>query len=251
MRIIASDYDGTLNMGGVSQENKDAIAKWQENGNLFGLVSGRALKDLIALKERDKIPYDFYIAGTGAIIANSKGEIVKRSPFSMEIVHKLVDFLIEGKLCKHMVFVCDHDRKWVFFDAEEAKKHEREQIGLSEIDKAFPYASQISLAFPTVEEATVVTNLIAKEFDKELNPCQNGGCIDIVRYGMDKAVGILEYCTMVGLSDKDVITAGDNYNDLAMIKRFEGCAVGKAVEPLIEAAKHRYATIDKLIEDFC
>lgn len=251
MKIIASDYDGTLNMGGVSQENKDAIAKWQEKGNLFGLVSGRALKDLIALKERDNVPYDFYIAGTGAIIANSKGEIIKKTPFSMDVVHNLVDYLTQNKLCKHMVFVCDYDRKWVFFDPEEAKKHEREQVELDKIDELFPYASQISLALPTVEEATRVTNLIAEKFDKILNPCQNGGCIDIVTYGMDKAVGILKFCELVGLSDKDVITAGDNFNDLAMIKRFEGCAIGRAVAPLVASAKHVYPTIDKLIEDFC
>lgn len=250
MKIIASDYDGTLNIGGISQENKDAIAKWQKNGNLFGLVSGRSLKDLVLLSERDKVPYDYFIAATGAIIANSKGEILKGTPFSIDVVLELIDFLKENDLCKHIVLVCDHERKWVFLDPEEAKKHEREQIPVENITD-FPYASQISTALPTLDEATRVTNLIAQRFDKVLNPCQNGRCIDIVTYQMDKSIGILEYCKIVGLCDKDVITAGDNYNDMAMIKRFEGCAVGNAVEPLIQAAKHRYPTIDKLIEDFC
>lgn len=249
MRIIASDYDGTLNIGGVSQENKDAIAKWQAAGNRFGLVSGRALKDLIFLKERDGVKYDFYIAATGAIIADSQGKIIKGTPFSMDIAHKLFDFLMTG-ICPCAVFVCDYERTWVYFDAEEAKKHEREHILIDEVDK-FPHASQISLALADNEEASRVTALIAEKFDKVLNPCQNGRCIDIVKCGMDKAVGILEYCKLFGLSDTDVITAGDNYNDLAMIKRFEGCAVGKAVEPLVDVARHRYATIDKLIEDFC
>lgn len=249
MRIIASDYDGTLNIGGVSQENKDAIAKWQKNGNLFGLVSGRALKDIFILKQRDKIEYDFYIAATGAVIANSDGEILRSTPFSMSVVHDLFDYL-RGEICNFAILVCDHERKWVFFDKEEAKKHEREHILLDEVD-TFPYASQISLRFDTADEASKVTALIAEKFDKILNPCQNGNCIDIVKYGMDKSIGILEYCSLVGLSEKDVITAGDNYNDLAMIKRFEGCAVGRAVEPLVAAAKHRYPTIDKLIEDFC
>ena len=250
MKIIASDYDGTLSMGGVSQENKDAIAKWQEKGNLFGIVSGRALRDLAILTERDQVPYDYFVAATGAIIANSKGEILKSTPFSMEIVHELLDYLIKENLCQYAVFVCDYDRTWVFFDPEEASKHTREHILLDEIDK-FPYASQISLALESNEVAAKVTELVAKRFDKILNPCQNGRCIDIVTYGMDKAVGILKYCELVGLGDTDVITAGDNYNDLAMIKRFEGCAIGRAVEPVVEAAKHVYPTIDKLIEDFC
>ena len=248
MKIIASDYDGTLNMGGVSEANKAAIKAWQEKGNLFGLVSGRALKDAILLAQRDGIKYDFYIAATGASIANSEGEILKRTTFSIDTVKKLAK-LAEKKGRKHLVFVCDHERKWLFFDSEEAGKHERETMTYEELDN-YGYACQVSLACPTSEEAAELTAAIAEHFKGVLNPAQNGGCIDIVAHGMDKAVGILKYCEIAGLSEDDVITAGDNYNDLAMIRRFEGCAVGRAVEPLIEAAKHRYMTVDELIKDF-
>ena len=115
MKIIASDYDGTLNMRGVSEENKAAIKEWQAKGNLFGLVSGRALKDAVLLAQRDGIRYDFYIAATGATIANSDGEILKRTTFSIDTVKKLAK-LVEEKGCKHLVFVCDHERKWLFFE---------------------------------------------------------------------------------------------------------------------------------------
>jgi hydroxymethylpyrimidine pyrophosphatase-like HAD family hydrolase len=37
MIIIASDYDGTLNNHGVSQEDKDAITKFRKKGNKFGI----------------------------------------------------------------------------------------------------------------------------------------------------------------------------------------------------------------------
>jgi len=43
MKIIASDYDGTLNEGGMDEEKRLAIRKWQEAGNLFGIVSGRRI----------------------------------------------------------------------------------------------------------------------------------------------------------------------------------------------------------------
>ena len=40
MKILACDYYGTLNVGGVvSQENIEAIAAWRAAGNLFGMVS--------------------------------------------------------------------------------------------------------------------------------------------------------------------------------------------------------------------
>ena len=40
--LLCSDYDGTLGIGGkISEENRDAIRYFQENGGLFTLVSGR------------------------------------------------------------------------------------------------------------------------------------------------------------------------------------------------------------------
>ena len=41
MYILATDYDGTLSRGGVSQRNKDAIERFRKAGNLFGVVTGR------------------------------------------------------------------------------------------------------------------------------------------------------------------------------------------------------------------
>ena len=42
MKIIASDYDGTINyQGRVSEEDKAAIRKFRQAGNKFGIVTGR------------------------------------------------------------------------------------------------------------------------------------------------------------------------------------------------------------------
>ena len=38
MKIIASDYDGTLNHGGIDDKKRNAIKKWREMGNKFGIL---------------------------------------------------------------------------------------------------------------------------------------------------------------------------------------------------------------------
>ena len=43
MKILASDYDGTLNYNGIDDRKRMALDKWRTAGNLFGLVSGRGL----------------------------------------------------------------------------------------------------------------------------------------------------------------------------------------------------------------
>ena len=41
MYIVGSDFDGTLNRGGVSEQDRDAIHRFRQAGNRFGLVTGR------------------------------------------------------------------------------------------------------------------------------------------------------------------------------------------------------------------
>ena len=52
LRIIASDFDGTLmREASVTYADAESIKIWQKKGNLFGLVTGR---DLYAAKKRPK-----------------------------------------------------------------------------------------------------------------------------------------------------------------------------------------------------
>lgn len=49
LRIIASDFDGTLmREASVTYADSESIKIWQKKGNLFGLVTGR---DLYAAKK--------------------------------------------------------------------------------------------------------------------------------------------------------------------------------------------------------
>ena len=53
LKIIASDYDGTLNHGGIDKKKKNAISKWRKEGNIFSVISGRGAPDLIRIYKKD------------------------------------------------------------------------------------------------------------------------------------------------------------------------------------------------------
>ena len=59
MKIIASDYDGTLNHGGIDDKKRNAIKEWRKAGNLFGIVSGRGPSNLIDLHKTNN--FECYI----------------------------------------------------------------------------------------------------------------------------------------------------------------------------------------------
>ncbi len=53
MRILDSDYDGTLNYNGIDEEKKQALREWRNAGNVFALISGRGRQNGAVIMETD------------------------------------------------------------------------------------------------------------------------------------------------------------------------------------------------------
>lgn len=54
MKILASDYDGTLRTEElVAEKDIEAIARFRKAGNLFGIVTGRSMESLQKEIERN------------------------------------------------------------------------------------------------------------------------------------------------------------------------------------------------------
>ena len=62
MKLIGSDFDGTLNHGGIDEEKLQAIRHWRAAGNKFGVVSGRGPDFVKELKEKLGDQFDFLIS---------------------------------------------------------------------------------------------------------------------------------------------------------------------------------------------
>ena len=76
MKIIATDFDGTLNQNGIGREKREAIAAWRKAGNLFGIVTGRGFRSIYEVIKDTGIGYDFLICNNGAVICDSKLNIL-------------------------------------------------------------------------------------------------------------------------------------------------------------------------------
>ena len=72
-------------------------------------------------------------------------------------------------------------------------------------------------------------------------------CIDIPPAGVDKGTGVAAYAALMGVPHGEIWTAGDNYNDLAMLTRFRGCAMANGVDAVKEAAKGVYPDIASIV----
>ncbi len=245
MKIIASDYDGTLNHGGIDDKKRAAITKWRKAGNVFSVISGRGAPDILRIYKRDKIEFDFIIADNGAVIMKPDGEIVCDDKIDVSVTKPFLNFLFEQG-CKwgyvQTSFPCRVFKENDFGDYDEDECYTFEEMPEPE------YVYQINTALDSFEEAARVTKAIKDNFGDVLNPLQNGTCIDIVSVNMDKAKGIYKLIELLEANYDDVITVGDNINDKDMIKEFRSYAMENAVPLIKELADFETPGIAELIE---
>ena len=245
LKIIASDYDGTLNHGGIDKGKIEAISSWRKAGNIFSIISGRGAPDLVDLYKKQSFECDYLIADNGAVIMKPNGEIVCEDKIDVSVAKPFLKFLF-SQGCKwgyvQTSFPCR-----VFKDNDFEDYDEDECFTFEELPE-FEYIYQINTALDSFEESANVTKAIKESFGDVLNPLQNGTCIDIVSVNMDKAKGIYKFIELLGAEYEDVITVGDNINDKDMIKEFRSYAMENAVPLIKELADYETPGITELIE---
>mgnify|MGYP000722357104 CR=1 FL=1 len=73
MRVLASDYDGTLRIEEkVTKADLEALARWREAGNLFVAVTGRSMESFTREIAENGFACDYIIANNGGVIYDGK-----------------------------------------------------------------------------------------------------------------------------------------------------------------------------------
>lgn len=243
MKIIGSDYDGTLNHGGIDDVKRNAIEKWRDAGNVFALISGRGPANVMKIYNEKQFGCDYLIANNGAVILKPDGTVVCDTRCDGKLTIPLLNLLFENG-CPwgdiETAFECK-----VYADKNDCTD-DGEYI-LSNMPTV-EYFNQISTALPDFETAEKVTELIRERFGNELNPLQNGICIDIVRSDMNKAKGLYLLMDILGAEYDDIIAVGDNVNDRAMIEEFRSYAMENGVDAIKQLADYTVSSVTELIE---
>ncbi|MBQ5592579.1 MAG: HAD-IIB family hydrolase [Clostridia bacterium] len=243
MKIIGSDYDGTLNHGGIDDKKRNAIKKWRDAGNLFVLVSGRGPDGVLCLREEQQFGCDYLIANNGAVILKPDGVSAFEARCDASLAVPLLEHLFSvGCTWAHVqtAFECR-----VFLDEKDCTEPWHYTL---ETMPEIPYFTQINTQLPTFEESAGVTASVRETFCKELNPLQNGECLDIIRVDMNKAKGLYILMDIVGAKYEDIIAVGDNINDRDMIAEFRSYAMETGVEEIKALADFIVPEVTDLIE---
>ena len=244
-KMVASDYDGTLNRGGISTETLEMIDELRKQGHVFGVVTGRDYVHGYKFFQRENaFPFDFIICHNGTVGVNADGKILfaasvdgsmkwGESTLAQELIRRCLE--LTGRPCglsfeTSRLDFCPDDYKRLDWDhAVYSPLSVLQNVGKFNLSNAVCADEQ---------QAAFVTAALKEEFGAVLNPLQNGCCIDISPAGVDKCYGIRRCAELMGVAREDIWTAGDNYNDISMLQKYHGCAMPNAPESVRAAAEY-------------
>ena len=218
-KLIALDMDGTLlnNQQEISKENREAIAKAQEQGVHVVLSTGRSL--LTCREYAQSLQLSSYlITVNGSEIWDESGQLVERKLIDASSIEKMWNLTQEHKL---NFWAVTTDKVWRDEFPEDIASQEWLKFGYDIPDDALR------------EE---VLKQIAGISDFEISNSSLTN-LEINALGINKAKGIMTVCERLGITMDEVIAMGDSLNDMAMIEA-AGCgiAMGNAQEAVKEAA---------------
>lgn len=252
MKIVASDYDGTLRIAQfVDKKDLDEISAFRKAGNMFGIVTGRSMESIKTEIEVNGIAFDFIVANNGGVIYDSNFN--KLQCLYMDF-NKALDIIsyIKSLDCASFVINDGYHRYKFSIDTTQVDTKYSNMPDLSNREEEVldnGKIAQLVISLNDSELADEIANYININFRGYAVAYVNINCVDIVPEGVSKAQGLYFIEQAFSLEHDEIYTIGDSFNDLPMIEEFHGFAVSHARTRIKDAAQGVYTSVGECIAD--
>lgn len=250
MKVLASDYDGTLRVSEfVSKEDVNAIRQFRKEGNLFGIVTGRSMESLQIEIDRNNLEYDFIITNNGGVLYDGVGNLLecKYMNFdrSLDIIAyiKTLDcasFVINDGYHRFKINVNEEQIDHKYAQMPNMENKEEEVLDRGKI-------AQLVISLNNDVLANEVARHINVNFKGYACAYVNVNCVDIVPEGVSKAEGLYYMEDELNLVHEDIYAIGDSFNDVPMLEEFHGCTLHHARSVIKEQAEHVFDSVGECI----
>lgn len=251
MRVAVTDYDGTLNFRGtIDPLSMEAIFRWRDAGNRFGIATGRDLSMIRHEIEKWSIPFDFLICCNGAVIYGPDLAVWRSADIEDALIpavlsHPAAKKSMHVELCRgEKTYLCIQDEKTWFPELGSPYVQITRKAAM-----AVKGVQQIAFAYFSDSDAVRHTAELNHDFGDALFPHHNGPCIDLTRSTVSKADGIDTLLEKTGWPAKGLLAIGDGDNDLSMIRKYSGFAVSRATDTVKTAAQGVYESVGQMLTD--
>ena len=241
MKLFASDYDMTIYIHEKIDDSVfDAIKKWREKGNIFAIATGRNKFSIFEHIDRYGLEFDYVVANNGALVFNSKREMIFEDTINDDIAYNVINFLyenfsgtVEVANDNYIISIKSKDGNDILPFRVDKK------ISINDI-KTINHIIQINKMTPDAKATEEVANIINEKFD-DVIAYGNIRTVDIVKNTVNKANGVSFVENLIKKDNilEKVIVAGDSNNDIDMIKKYDGFAQINAREN-VKAITNKY-----------
>ncbi|MEG0909269.1 MAG: HAD-IIB family hydrolase [Bacilli bacterium] len=215
MKILVSDFDLTFYTNDY-KKNIEKVNEFVSKGNIFIIATGRPFYFLMPSISDVHINYSYLICSDGTIVFDKSEQIVIEERIDNSTIKKITTILESS----------DAISNW--YNNEPLKYSnniENPSNGLLGVPK-------------DRDKAIILVNEINKNFP-DIKAYLSHNWINILNKESSKASAIKKLVELNNWELKDVITVGDNYNDIEMNENFESYAVKTAPEELKKVSKHQ------------
>lgn len=224
MKLLAADYDGTLRRGDVvSKRNKEALRKWREQGNLFGIVTGRSLESIQREMIKNEIQVDFLITNNGGVQADGHGNVLSIATIDFA---KALEILAVIRTLDCISYVLNNGisrSRTVLKESIEDLKYGNQDMMREEADLLSEgKIAQIVLSVEDNELNHRYAKQINEQFGNYVEAFPNLYCVDIVPKGVSKAAGIANMLEASQIEVEEILCVGDQFNDVSMLEAYQG-----------------------------
>ena len=264
-KLIAIDLDGTLldSYGNIDKETKDALEKAKKKGVEIVLASGRPIKSTLSIARELGID-NYIISGNGSILLDVQNdELLFEGFLDKEEVYSVAKFCEENSIYYNVYtideIVCGQIKyNTIFYHTENTYKPADKKTDINLVDNTYRYIKSLKdtkfLKITIADESEKIFNNIIKKlrenedltildtsymsrkiirqgsFNVEINYFYT----EITKKNINKWRAIDALIKKLGIKKEEVITIGDNFNDIEMI---ENAGLGVAMENASEDIK--------------
>ena len=276
-KLVAIDLDGTLlnSYGEVSEKNKEAIQKAKNKGAEIVIASGRPISS--ARSYAYEVGADNYIiCGNGSVLYDmKKNEILYENYLNKEKVLEIIELCEKNSIYYNIytessVIAKSLNYNVAFYNYENTKKSSDKKTEINIVEDVYDYVKKLNtnkfLKMTICDESKIV-------FSSILRKLKNISNIDVLEVShmsqkkikagtkeisvgyyytevssknVDKWYAIEEIMKLENIEQEEVMSFGDNNNDILMIKNAGlGIAMGHSNEQVKKVANFITKTNDE------
>lgn len=247
IKLIALDLDGTLTNEDkvITPVTFNALMELQRKGVRLCLASGRppyGMRPLAEQLQMDKFNGILLCYNGGHVELCNTAETIVEIKLNEEYLQTLYDFQNESGFAL-MTYYENHiytefpEDKYV---RQSSKNNKMDIIKVKDFLKDTPRPINKCLLVGDPEKVPYWEDRIAKAMRGKMHVCHSTPYfIELLPLGIDKGPSLQKLLAQFGLTPSELMTFGDSFNDLSMIKLASiGIAMGNAEQPVKDAADY-------------